>query len=1170
MNTTRTCPECGKPVPPNGLQGLCPECMMKVGLAAHTGEASLDDAQASSPQPKPPPALVEVAQLFPQLEILECLGCGGMGAVYKARQPRLDRLVALKILTRDREDATRDARFAERFEREARALAKLSHPNIVAMYEFGQAAGLPYFIMEYVDGLNLRQLEQAGKLAPREALQIIPQICEALQFAHDEGIVHRDIKPENILLDKKGRVKIADFGIAKILGRENKTSTLTQDQQIIGTPHYMAPEQVEKPQTVDHRADIFSLGVVFYEMLTGELPLGKFAPPSRLVRIDVRLDDVVLHSLEKKPERRYQQASEVKTDVESIANEPPRVSPSVVSEELPRELAIHVRRRQRMLWYGFIVSLIGLPVGIVMKLPYVWGLSTCGIILGALWLDLFDRWLKNDRATDLTASVGVHPSTGKDEALPGEGQAAARQMFPSQNRPHDGSSGRYQFGLLPNLQSGERVVHFQKWIRATLWKSPPIYRFFFSLPPMGEVGLYVTDRRVIVVSHTFRLITHEFSLWFPATAPGPVCEALQRVTTGQSRWFGPYLELTSVHPEKRWYRSRELRLRLYTREAESLRKTIVSASTTRDLLPRFQRISQVKTDVEPMTHTLASVSVGPLQTHAIKQVTSLALDDAVPQPVLRRPSWWAWLAGVAVCALLALVFFLAPPTRVTVAGRVTDNAGHALPDVTVRAIPLPFSLPWSDDPKPPKDKREFTSVTDSEGRYRLEGLSAKPYRMADTPSYAQEYDLEVHVGPFAPQRIRVSIGKGNLHEIDFVLEPEAVLSGRAIDTEGTPLAHQSIRLLPQEQPKGGHGVRQNVLPQSEETDGLGAFRFEQVPPGAYVLEIPAYADRGFEVPQRSTNSMLRIRSGEKVGPSDFFFESQKIRGGVSGRVVNAESGDSIEVFSVKVVYLDAAGPGWPVFGCVRNDGAGGAHSAARATSWKHGSFLIEGMSPGLATLEISAEGSAREKARISVRSAQTTNITIALKREGILRGRASRNGKPCGHGYVNLRLAGEAPEAGINIQTDSRGFYEYRGLPAGEYVVRICIWLREDSFSAQLTDLTQVRVEAGQDTRADLEFGRSAGLQGKFNAPDKTLPWVVTVEDASPAAASLPPQDRLRATAWKLERTGRYSIEGLAPGTYTVTAKCLQNDETRTIVLQKSKTVSVKDRERAQVDFNLP
>ena len=194
--------------------------------------------------------------MLPQLEILGFIGKGGMGAVYKARQLALDRLVALKILP---PQAASGLGFPERFNREARALARLSHPNIVAVHEFGQVNGMPFFVMEFVDGLNLRQLERAGKLSPREALQIVPQICEALQFAHEEGIVHRDIKPENILLDKKGRVKIADFGIAKIMGRKAQAG-ITETRGAIGTPQYMAPEQVEKPETVDHRADIFSLG----------------------------------------------------------------------------------------------------------------------------------------------------------------------------------------------------------------------------------------------------------------------------------------------------------------------------------------------------------------------------------------------------------------------------------------------------------------------------------------------------------------------------------------------------------------------------------------------------------------------------------------------------------------------------------------------------------------------------------------------------------------------------------------------------------------------------------------------------------------------------------------------------------------------------------------------
>jgi hypothetical protein len=281
---------------------------------------------------------------------------GGMGAVYKARQPRLDRLVALKILP---PETAHDPGFAERFNREARALARLNHPNIVTVHDFGHVAGesgpspsatsgvsqtstqsqaspdLHYLLMEYVDGGNLRQIEDAGKLTPEQALAIVPQICEALQFAHSEGIVHRDIKPENILLDKRGRVKITDFGIAKIVGRVTQAAPLTSARDVVGTPHYMAPEQIEKPLAVDHRADIYSLGVVFYEMLTGELPLGKFAPPSRKVHVDVRLDEVVLHALEKEPALRYQQASEIKTAIETIAKtEGPGSQPAAQIPEL--------------------------------------------------------------------------------------------------------------------------------------------------------------------------------------------------------------------------------------------------------------------------------------------------------------------------------------------------------------------------------------------------------------------------------------------------------------------------------------------------------------------------------------------------------------------------------------------------------------------------------------------------------------------------------------------------------------------------------------------------------------------------------------------------------------------------------------------------------------------
>lgn len=314
MDTTQICPSCGKALVPGAPQGLCPECLMKSGF-----ETKGPEAAAAGKSDFVPPPMEWLVKIFPQLEVIELLGHGGMGAVYKARQPRLNRFVALKILSPEKHS---DPQFAERFEREARALAALAHPNIVTVYDFGQAQGIYYLLMEFVDGPTLRQVFQTRRLLPAEALKILPKICEALEYAHENGVVHRDIKPENILLDRKGQVKIADFGIAKILDPEAKDLSLTGAKDVVGTVHYMAPEQVEKPQEVDHRADIYSLGVVFYEMLTGELPLGKFQPPSKKVQVDVRLDEVVLHALEKEPERRYQTAQEVRTDVETIATTP--------------------------------------------------------------------------------------------------------------------------------------------------------------------------------------------------------------------------------------------------------------------------------------------------------------------------------------------------------------------------------------------------------------------------------------------------------------------------------------------------------------------------------------------------------------------------------------------------------------------------------------------------------------------------------------------------------------------------------------------------------------------------------------------------------------------------------------------------------------------------------
>jgi tRNA A-37 threonylcarbamoyl transferase component Bud32 len=271
--------------------------------------------------------LEQVASVFPQLEIVEMIGQGGMGAVFKVRQPKLDRFAALKLLP---QSLAADPAFAGRFEREAKLLAKLSHPNIVSVYDYGQAGDFFYLLMEYVDGVNLRQAMRASRFEPQQALAIVPKICDALQYAHDEGVLHRDIKPENILLDTKGRVKLVDFGIAKLVAETDPAAAeasvtepaFTQAGIAVGTPSYMAPEQRDHPSDVDHRADIYSLGVVFYELLTGELPTGAVIRPSEKSHADPRVDAIVQQALEKQRDRRQHSADEMRTQVQTVAEFP--------------------------------------------------------------------------------------------------------------------------------------------------------------------------------------------------------------------------------------------------------------------------------------------------------------------------------------------------------------------------------------------------------------------------------------------------------------------------------------------------------------------------------------------------------------------------------------------------------------------------------------------------------------------------------------------------------------------------------------------------------------------------------------------------------------------------------------------------------------------------------
>ena len=446
METNHLCPSCRKPLAPDVPMGLCPECLMQAAFQ------SCVETETGPRSGFIPPTVLVMNDLFPQLEILELIGQGGMGAVYKARQKELDRIVALKILP---PHIGRDGNFAQRFSREAKELAKLNHPGIVTIYDFGkvdlprcvegadevlsgkdtsqnvltsEVDPLYFFLMEYVDGLNLRQLLHGERIASREALAIVPQICDSLQFAHDHGIVHRDIKPENILMDRRGNVKVADFGLAKMMANATESegfdsdfrvhiesNQVTESGEIMGTPKYMSPEQTESQQTVDHRADIYALGVVFYQMLTGELPDRRIEPPSKKVRIDVRLDEVVMRAFEQKPELRFQQASVFKSQIESIAqdaDENPPVVEKASQYEYPLEhwklRWISIPKSRRLLIFRVMMA-----AGLGMSAVFCWPSRELTLNSVETWaFGLGDQWFESIRGFANGHNIGeLHSGT---------------------------------------------------------------------------------------------------------------------------------------------------------------------------------------------------------------------------------------------------------------------------------------------------------------------------------------------------------------------------------------------------------------------------------------------------------------------------------------------------------------------------------------------------------------------------------------------------------------------------------------------------------------------------------------------------------------------------------------------------------------------------------------
>ena len=279
-------------------------------------------------------------------EILEIIGTGGMARVYKARCHRLNRLVAIKIL---REDLAQDAEFRRRFHDESQAVAMLSHPNIVAVYDVSRSSDLEYIVMELIDGITLKQYMQkkGNKLNWREALHFITQIVKALGHAHSRGIIHRDIKPHNIMVLRDGSVKVADFGIARVASGGHSTLT----QEALGSVHYISPEQA-RGSHIDARSDLYSAGVVLYEMITGRLPFEGDTPVSVAIQhinsiplspreldptIPEALEAITMKAMAPNPDNRYPSADAMLADLEEFRKNPSINFDYDVSEFVPEE-----------------------------------------------------------------------------------------------------------------------------------------------------------------------------------------------------------------------------------------------------------------------------------------------------------------------------------------------------------------------------------------------------------------------------------------------------------------------------------------------------------------------------------------------------------------------------------------------------------------------------------------------------------------------------------------------------------------------------------------------------------------------------------------------------------------------------------------------------------------
>lgn len=282
-------------------------------------------------------------------QIQGVLGKGAMGMVYDGLDPGLNRRVAIKTILVKQLDVETASMYSKRFEREVRAVARLNHRNIVQVYDFGSEGDVAYIVMEYIQGKELKDYFDANqRFDLKTTFRLMTELLDALEFAHEAGIIHRDIKPANVMVDAEGHAKLTDFGVARVVDPDAAPGEATQTGVVVGTPAYMSPEQIQA-EPIDRRTDIFSAGIIFYQFLTGQKPfegtqwaLAKKiiqddpVQPSKLVQVPPEIDRVIARALAKKPEARYQSARSFADSLQRILEgKPPEDPNEVLAQPLP-------------------------------------------------------------------------------------------------------------------------------------------------------------------------------------------------------------------------------------------------------------------------------------------------------------------------------------------------------------------------------------------------------------------------------------------------------------------------------------------------------------------------------------------------------------------------------------------------------------------------------------------------------------------------------------------------------------------------------------------------------------------------------------------------------------------------------------------------------------------